>query len=145
MNGTWRRSVPAWRTREPLGWRPGWMLVAVAVLGVLLLEVWQTATVKSLSVRLSESNRALQQASASLDWQRAELERESTRSELGPMAASLGLKPVDASQLVALPADYLAEGDAPAGQHGSTGLFAWAGRQVQSLVPEATARGRRVN
>lgn len=145
MNGTQRRGVPAWRTREGRALKPGWFLVAAAVMAVLLLEVWQTATVKSLSVRLDEANRSLQQASASLDWRNAELERESTRSELGPVASNLGLQPVDPAQIVALPADYLADSDRPAGPSGSPTLLAWAGRQIQTLVPEATARGRRVN
>ena len=145
MNMDGRRRIPAWRTREVRAWRPGWFLVAAAVMGVLLLEVWQTATVKSLSMSLDEASRSLQQASANLEWNRAELERENTRSELGPVAASLGLKPVDPSQIVALPADYLADSDRPVGPAGSPTVLAWAGRQLQTLVPEATARGRRVN
>lgn len=145
MNGSARRGQPRWRTREGRAWRADWALVAVAVLGVLLLEVWQTATVKSLSVRLDEANRTLQRASANLDWTRAELDRGSTRAELDPVAASLGLRPMDPGQIVALPADYLADGDRPASSSATPPLLAWAGRQLQSLVPEATARGRRVN
>lgn len=145
MNQDRRRTVPSWRAIEPRALRPGHALLAAVVLGVLLLEVWQCASVKSLSVRLDEANRSLQQASADLDYTRADLERSSTRAELGPLAAELGLRPVDPAQIVALPEGYLERGGERAAPGSSSTLLALAGRALHTLVPDAMARGRNVN
>jgi hypothetical protein len=140
-----RRNVPSWRAGDPRALRPGHLLLASVLLGALLLEVWQTASVKSFSVRLDEASRALQQSSAELEYTRAELERGSTRAELGPLAAELGLRPVDPAQIVALPEGYLADAGERPSPGTSSPLLAFAGRALHSLVPDAMARGRNVN
>lgn len=147
-----RTAHPRWtirpgtrRASEPPAFRPQLALLAVAVLAVLLLEVWQTSTVASLSIRLGKSVHALQQANAEMAWTRAKLDRSSSRSELEPVAAVMGLRPVDPRQIVTLPEDYLEP--APARQAASPGspMLALAGRALDALVPDASARGRHVN
>ena len=98
---------------------------------MLLVEVWQSTRMAELSLTLDQSRTALQQAHARLDFVRAELERRSTRAELAPLA----------SQLVVLPAEYLAECEV-ADRSADRPLLAWAERVSRVLVPEAKARGR---
>jgi hypothetical protein len=155
-----RRSVPAPRRFASPGlltrpgtrrvtdappFRPQLALVAVAVLGLLLTEVWQTSTVASLSIRVGRSVHALQQANAELAWTRSKLERSTSRSELGPVAGALGLRPMDPRQIVSLPEEYLEPAEARPGLATSSPLLAFAGRTLQALVPDASARGRHVN
>lgn len=125
--------------------RPQLALLAVGVLGFLLLEVWQTATVASLSVRVGRGAHALQQANAELAWTASKLERSSTRAELGPVAGALGLQPVDPRQIVTLPEDYLEPAPSRPAAAAPAPLLAMAGRALQALVPDASARGRHVN
>lgn len=139
-----RRSVPSWRVADARPFRPQLVLAALAILGVLLLEVWQTSTVASLSEQVGRATHALQQANAELEWTRAQLVRESSRSVLGPVASAIGLKPADPTAIVSLPEEYLEPADAQkAGAPRSA--VAYAGRVLQSLVPDAAARGRRLN
>ena len=86
----------------------------------------------------------LQRATAGLDLTRAQLDRASSRASLGPMASAIGLRPADPQRMVLLPEEYLE----PAETHASASeapLSALAGRVLHSLVPDASARGRRVN
>lgn len=139
-----RRSVPSSRVLDARPFRPQLALAACAVLGVLLLEVWQCSTVASLSEQVGRATHSLQQANAELEWTRARLERESSRTALGPVAGALGLKPTDPQAIVSLPEEYLEPADAPhAAQPRS--LVALAGGALRTLVPDASARGRRVN
>ena len=140
----WRRSVPSWRVSDVRTLRLGWVLLPMLVMAVLLFEVWRSSEVASLSVEVSRANTQLKQSSTVLEWTRAELEKDSNRSETGPMATAIGLRPVDPTQIVALPAEYL-EPEALHGAAGSSTLMAAAERALQSLVPDATARGRSVN
>jgi hypothetical protein len=120
------------------------VLYAMGVLSLLLLEVWQTSTVASLSVQIGRSVHELQQASAERAWTASRLEQSTNRSELGPVAGALGLQPVDPRQIVTLPEEYLEP--APTRQTSpSSPLLAMAGRALDALVPDAAARGRRVN
>lgn len=140
-----RRSSPSWRVADAKPFRPQLALLAVAVVAVLLIEVWQTSTVASLSVQLGRSTHALQQVNAELGWTRSALDRNSSRSELGPVASAMGLRPVDPRQIVTLPEDYLEPASArPTGAPGSP-LLAMAGKALDALVPDASARGRTVN
>lgn len=139
-----RRSVPSWRVADARPFRPQLVLAALAVLGVLLLEVWQTSTVASLSEQVGRATHALQQANAELEWTRAQLVRESSRSVLGPVANAIGLKPADPTSIVSLPEEYLEPADGPK-SGASRSAVAYAGRVLQSLVPDAAARGRRLN
>ena len=143
MNGIPRRSVPSWRA-ETRFIRPDLWLLAVVVAGLLLTEVGMSSRMAELSIRLDQSRAALDQAQARLDFVRAELERRTTRAELVPVAGRLGLAPLDAAQVVALPSGYLVADEPPVrGTRGT--VLAWAERAARSLVPEATARPRATN
>jgi len=137
-----RRSVPSWRVSDARPFRPQLALAAFAVLGVLLMEVWQCSTVASLSAQLDTGTKALQQANANMEWTRARLERESSRAALGPVAAAIGLVPTDPQRIVTLPEEYLEPADSrPAAPQRS--LLAMAGGALHALVPDASARGRK--
>jgi hypothetical protein len=145
MTQGWRRSVPAWRVHESRGLRLDWALGALLVMVVLLTEVWQSSTVAGLSVEIAKATGTLHQATAAAGWKRAALDKTASRSQLGPMAGALGLRPGDPGRIVSLPEAYLEAADARAEADGPAPLFAFAGKALQSLVPEAQARGRRVN
>jgi hypothetical protein len=117
------------------------MLAAIAVAGLFLVEVWQNSHMAELCLNLEQTRTASVQASARLDYVLAELERRTTRAELAPLAAQLGLAPADAQQLVTLPSEYLADGNGH-GAAPATSMLAWAERASRALVPEATARSR---
>ena len=144
MNVGVRRSVPAWRVSDARPFRPQLALAACAVLGVLLMEVWQCSTVASLSEQVGRATHSLSQANADLEWTRAQLERESSREALGPVAQAIGLQPADPQRIVALPEEYLEAGEAPR-PASSQPLLALADGLVHAFVPDASARGRRVN
>ena len=145
MRTTSRRSIPSWRLTDARALQPGWVLAALLLLTMLLLEVWQQSTVASLSLGAGRSTDELKRASNDLEWMRAQMDRSGTRSEVGTLAVSAGVRPADAAQVVWLPADYLEEDGVVADLDGSPALLAAAGRALQSLVPEAKARGRHVN
>ena len=145
MSRSVRQPVPSWRRTDVRGFRPGWWLAGVLLLAMLLLEVWQQSAVASLSVRAGRATEARKRASNDLDWTRAQSDRGATRAEVGALASSAGVRPADAAQVVWLPEDYLEEDGVTADRRGSPALLAQAGRALQSLVPEAKARGRRVN
>jgi len=86
----------------------------------------------------------VQQANAELEWARAQLERESSRASLAPLASALGLKPADPQRIVQLPEEYLEPAETRAASAAAP-FGALASRIVQSLVPDASARGRRVD
>ena len=142
MNAAHRRWRPSLRFLEGRTPRAGAWAVSIAVLAVLLVEVWQSAQVAQLCLDLDRSRTALAQASARLEFQRAKIERQTTRAHLGPLAAELGLAPADARQIVVLPAEYLAADEAPTRSGSTAPALAWAERAARTLVPEATARGR---
>jgi hypothetical protein len=145
MRNAWKRSVPSWRLPDARALQPGWLVGALLLLAMLLLEVWQQSAVASLSVSAGRANESLQRASNDLEWTRAQLDQNTRRSEVGSLAFSAGVRPADAGQVVWLPADYLEEDGVVADRNGSPALLAAAGRALQSLVPEAKARGRHVN
>ena len=145
MRQVWRHSVPSWRVSDARSLKPGWVLGAILLLTMLLLEVWQQSAVASLSLQAGQANDLLKRASNELEWTRAQLDRSATRAEVGSLAFSAGVRPGDAAQVVWLPSDYLEEDGGVANHDGSPALLAVAGRTLQSLVPEAMARGRHVN
>jgi hypothetical protein len=114
-------------------------MAALALLGLLLAEVWQNARVAELCLRLEKSRRALASEQAREGYLRAQLERKVTRAALSPVAGSLGLAPADAGQVVMLPAEYLAHDGSEVSEHAALAL---AERVSRALVPEATARDR---
>ena len=140
-----RRSVPSWRVPDARALQPGWIVAALLLLAVLLLEVWQQSAVASLSLRLGHATDQLKRAGNERDWMRAQLERNTTRAEVASLATSAGVRPAESAQVVWLPSDYLEEDGAGPGQDGSPALLAAAGHALQSLVPEAKARSRHVN
>ena len=119
-------------------------MLAVAVVGMLLVEVWQSSRVAELSLGLDQSRTALEQAHARLDFLRADLERRTTRAALVPKGLGLGLAPLDAQQVVLLPSEFLPREEGPR-RAGSTSLLTLAGKVSRVLVPEATARSRRTD
>jgi hypothetical protein len=122
--------------------RPEMLLIAVAAVGMLLVEVWQSSRVTELCLSLESSRAALQHMQARLDVSHARLERQTTRAELVPLASQLGLAPADARQVVQLPSEYLADAaDAPT-ESRAPGALAWAERAARALVPDATAHPR---
>ncbi len=141
MSRVVHRSLPSWRVPDRRVVRPELWLLAIAVVVMLLVEVWQSARMAELSLPLDQSRSALQQSHARLDFVRAELERRSTRAELAPLASQLGLAPSDAQQVVVLPAEYLADGGDRRNAE-SVSRLAWAERVMRVLVPEARARSR---
>ncbi|TMQ68099.1 MAG: hypothetical protein E6K80_14590 [Candidatus Eisenbacteria bacterium] len=136
-----RGFAPTWRAREGRAVRPELWLLAALVVGMLLTEVWQSTRVAELSLTLDQSQAALQQAHARVDFVRAELERRSTRAELAALAKQLRLAPPDVQQVVVLPAEYLASGEASSPVEDRS-LASLAERVSRVLVPEAKARGR---
>jgi hypothetical protein len=120
--------------------RPEPWLVAAGLVGMLLVEVWQSSTMAELRLSLEHTRTAYTQASARLDFVRAGLERRTTRAELTPLASELGLAPADAQQVVALPSEYLAVGETDARDGSNVSTLAWAERISRALVPEAKAR-----
>ena len=142
MNGGPRRSRPSWRVPEGRAIRPELWLVALATVGMLLIEVCLSSRVAELSLTLDRNRSALVAAQARLEFVRAQLDRQTTRATLAPLASELGLAPADARQVVVLPAAFLAAGRSPARSSDAPSLVAWAERVSRVLVPEATARGR---
>jgi hypothetical protein len=139
-----RRPRPFWRA-EACVTRPDLWLLAAGLVGMLLVEVWQSSRLAELSMVLDQNRSALEQAQARLEYVHADLDRRTTRAELVPLAAQLGLAPADAQQVVVLPAAYLAAATPRPRDTESVSLLAWAERVSRTLVPEATARDRSGN
>ena len=74
MNQVWRHSVPSWRVASRHAIQPGWVLGAILLLAMLLLEVWQQSAVASLSLRAGKSKQLLKRAANELEWARAEVD-----------------------------------------------------------------------
>lgn len=138
-----QRSRPSWRAPEARAVRPELWLFAIGLVGMLLVEVWQSSRMAELLMAYDQNRTALSDAQARVDYVRAEAERRTTRAELTPLADELGLAPADAQHVVVLPAAYLA---AETGRRDrddtSVSMLAWAERASRALVPEATARDR---
>ena len=133
------RTRPFWLSSEGRGARPELWLLATALVGVLLVEVWQTSHMTELCLTLEKSRTEIGRGNARLEFVRAGFDRRTTRAELAPLAMQLGLAPADAQQVVNLPSEYLAAGPVttPGGTPASP--LAWAERASRALVPEATA------
>lgn len=142
MNRYARRTLASWRAPERRGLRPELWVVALAAVGMLLVEVWQSSRMAELCLALERNRTAVQHAQARLEYLRAQLDRGTTRAELGPQAEAIGLKPTDSRQVVQLPTEYLAAAGDERGRDPRPAL-AWATDGVsRALVPEARARGR---
>ena len=141
MNRNVRRPLASWHAPDRCALRPELWVVALIAVGMLLVEVWQSSRMAELCLALDHNRAAVQQAQARLEYQHAKLDRRTTRAELAPQASRLGLVPVDASQVVQLPPEYLAAADRGAGQD-SRPVLAWVEGVSRVLVPEARARDR---
>ena len=141
MNRDVRRPPASWRTPDRRALRPELWLIALAAVGMLLVEVWQSSRMAELCLALDHNRAVVQKAQARLEYLHARLDRRTTRAELAPLATVLGLVPVDAKQVVQLPPEYLAAADPATGQDPRPAL-ALAEGLSRVLVPEATARGR---
>ena len=139
------RNRPSWRATEMRVTRPGLWLIAAAVVGMLLVEVWAGSRVAQLSLTLGHNRTALERAEARLAFLRADIERRTTRAETAPLASRLGLAPADAQQVVVLPSSYLTASTVASRTGSSVRMLAWAERASRALVPEATARVRADN
>jgi len=138
-----RASRPSWQGVETWAPRPEMILGAAVVVGMLLVEVWQTSRMTQLCLTLDQARSECVQANARCDYLRAATERSTTRAELVPLAGELGLAPADAGQIVLLPSAYLAEDRTGVPRdEGSVSLLAWAERMSSAVVPEAKARAR---
>ena len=140
-----RRPRPSWRAPEARVARPELWLAALSLVGVLLVEVWESSRMAELCLRLDQTRSALVQEQARQEFVQAQLDRRTTRAELAPLASRLGLAPADVQQVVALPAEYLAGSDRPSRDGRTVSLLGWAERASRALVPEATARDRAGN
>jgi hypothetical protein len=137
-----RGSRPAWQVADGFVPRPELWVCAAIVLGMLLIEVWQSSRMAVLDIELGRTAVAADRAAARVENLRAAAERRITRSELGPVAARMGLVPADAQQVVMLPSEYLAEERTAGREAAPATLAAWAERVWGAIVPEATARSR---
>ena len=138
MNPKLHRPRVVWNAGEAPNPRLGLWIAGLALLGLLLAEVWQNSRVTQLCLSLEHTRHALAAADAREAYVRAQIERRVTRAALSPMAGSLGLVPADARQVVMLPAEYLARDESG----GTRTEMALAERVSRALVPEATARER---
>ena len=139
MKGVSPHRRPSWRASERAFPPELWLVAAVAV-GMLLVEVWQSSKVAELCLGLDQTRSALVQARARVEFVHAQLDRRTTRAELAPLAAQLGLVPADAQQVVNLPSEYLADGGTPGSSEPT--VLALAERASRAIVPEARARDR---
>ena len=141
MNAGVRRARPSWRVPESRGLRMDVVVLALLVVGALLVEVWQTARMAELSLARDRARSELAQQQARLEFDRADLDRVTMLAQLERHARKLELAPVVAAQVIELPADYLAHGEAipVAGKAPET---SWIGRAARALVPEAIAKSR---
>jgi hypothetical protein len=141
MNTEVRRSVARWRVPERRALRPELWAIALAVVGMLLVEVWQSSRMAELCLDLAHNRAEVQKAQARYEYLQAEFDRRTTLASLTPQAGLLGLAPVRDEQVVRLPREYLAAADPQAGRDRRP-VLAWAERVSRVLVPEATAHGR---
>ena len=142
MRRTIRDARPFWRAPERLIPRPELSLGAAVVLAMLLVEVWQTSRMAQICLSLDQDRSELKQANAQLLYARAAADRRSTRAELVPVAARLGLAPTRREQVWKLPSEFLADDRTTPRDETPVPLLALAERVSDALVPEATARGR---
>lgn len=141
MKDSVRGRAPFWRAKEARVVRPELWAMAVVVVGMLLVEVWQTARMTETCLALDQARHALTQERSRIEYTRAHQDRGWNRNELGPVANRLGLAPIDGTQQIELPAGYLARASVTPSEAGTPAL-AWLDRVSTALVPEATARSR---
>jgi hypothetical protein len=141
----WKPATPVLRRRYdfdrkgvPLGvWILGLVLFAVFV------EVWQVTRVSELTYTLDKTDKSIAEAQARRDYLDAQLAATRTRLALENAAHKHGMKPAEPSQIVVVPAAYLADG--PGAEEGGRFLVALGRRVAESFVPTARAKSRRTS
>jgi hypothetical protein len=117
----------------------------VWVLGLVLLatftEVWQATRVSELTLGIDRTEAALSQAASRQSYLESQLAATRTRPALAMLARQLGMKPAEPSQVVIVPAAYLAGNEVP--ESSARTLVAFGRRVAEVLVPSARARSRR--
>lgn len=141
MKDSVRGRAPFWRAPEARVVRPELWAMAIVVVGMLLVEVWQTARMTETCLVLDHDRRVLTQERSRMEYNRARGDRRWNRPELEPIARRSGLAPIQGSQQIELPAGYLARASVTRSEPGSP-VLAWLDRLSTALVPEATARSR---
>ncbi len=136
-----RNTDPFWRVPETRIVRPELWAFAILVVGLLLVEVWQSSRMTELCLQLDRSRATLTQERSRADYARVKLDRAWTRTQQEPLAARLGFLPMTGSQQIDLPAGYLA-GDTEPKAGAETSRMAWLDRVAHALIPDATARSR---
>lgn len=136
--GGWR---PRWRV-DHRALRPELWLVAAALTGMLLTEVWQSSRMAQECMAVDTAKRALERAEARLAYAKARRDQATTRRELGPVVTALGMVPADAQQVVHLPGSYLAQAEPARPAEETPSVLALAEGAARVLVPEASARVR---
>ena len=123
-----RRGVPL------AAWVVG--LALMAVFG----DVWLVTRMSEVTLQKDKVERALAQASARQSYLEAQLASTRTRPALAALAKKMGMKPAEPTQVVILPAAYLADGDAP--DVAGHSLLAFTRKVADAIVPGAMARTR---
>jgi hypothetical protein len=141
MNAGYRRNTPFWRASEARTVRPEGWVMAVVVVGMLMVQVWQSSRLAEDCMKLDRLRKTLAQERSKLEFDHERLAGDLTRSQLEPVAARLGLKPVDGEQQIDVPASYLAS-EGAVKTVSTTSRMAWLDRVSRALIPEATARSR---
>ena len=113
------------------------------ILGLVLMaaftEVWQVTRVSQVTIDTDKAAAELSKAEARRDDLSARLASTRTRPALEARARQLGMKPAEPSQIVVVPAGFLAGGDS---REGGQALVALGRRVAESIVPSAWARTR---
>jgi len=123
-----RRSVPM------VAWVVGLALAAV------FCDVWLVTRMSEVTLQNDRVEKALAQASARQSYLEAQLASTRTRPALQALARKMGMKPAEPSQVVILPAAYLADGYTP--DEGGHSFVALSRRIADAIVPRAMAKGR---
>jgi len=141
MNAGLHRSGPFWRARESRIVRPELWGLAIVVVGMLLVEVWQSSRMTELCMTLEQRRTVLTQEHSRLEYARGTFDRDLTGLQQEPIAARLGFVPMDRTQQIDLPAGYLAS-QSPARPPAASSRIALLDRIAHALIPDATARSR---
>ena len=118
--------------------------LAAWIVGLVLVasfaEVWQATRVSELTLSIDRTSAQLSQVQSRLSDLDARLAAHHTRPALAGIAGRLGMKPAEPTQIVMIPAAYLAGTDLP---ENAGSQLAMIGRRVaEVLVPSARARSR---
>src|SRR5688500_5889102 len=130
-----RRPFPSERARLP------WIArLALLVLVAVFVEVWESTWVSQAALETDRVEKQLAQLEARRDYLDAQIAAAQSRPALASAAKRFAMQPADPSQIVVVPADYLASSDPAPGSDTSLAALGW--RALEALVPQARARSR---